>query len=711
MLIAVDTGGTFTDLIVQNGDELNRFKTPTTPLDPISGIFNGLTLAAERTGCSVQELVGSTTLFYHGTTRATNAVVTDSTAKTALLVTKGHPDILLFREGGRSDVFDYRKSFPPPYVPRRLTYEVPERIDASGRVVLPLDEATVEELITTQLVHEAVEAVAVCFLWSPVNSLHETRVGELLKRFLPEVPITLSHELNPVLREYRRASSAAIDASLKPLMGNYLQDLEIRLKEVGFSGRLLVLTSSGGVLDSAVVAEAPIHSIGSGPAMAPVAGRYFADLEATVENVIVADAGGTTYDVSLVQGGRIPTTRETWIGGEFSGHMTGFSSVDVKSLGAGGGSIARVDEGGLLSVGPQSAGAEPGPACYGRGGIEPTVTDACLVLGYLDPLYFLGGTMQLDVAAAEEAIKLKVAQKLDMNLLEAAAAILAVHTERMVRAIQEITVYQGIDPSTAVLISGGGASGFNAVDIARRLEVPIVIVPSVAAVLSAAGSLLADMTREYFQTRWMTTGDFDAGDAGKVIGELRRKCETFISDLEARDNQASIEYFIEARYPHQAWDLRVPLMMNNFADPSALGALRESFHRVHEEVFGIRDASSEVEIGAWGARAVCTLAETSPAGFRATSESSGTENGRSAKRKVYFDGRFVAAPVQRLDEMPPRTRLEGPAIIEEADTVIVVNPGAVALTTDSGNLLISPEGEMGDRYSGESTTRVVGATR
>jgi len=255
--------------------------------------------------------------------------------------------------------------------------------------VQPLDEAAVLEVIRA-LVDRQVEAVAVCLLWSIANPTHELRVGELLSKHLPGVPYTLSHRLNPTLREYRRASSTAIDASLKPIMTTYLRSLSGRLREAGFAGRLLMVTSNGGILDADAVAEAPIHAINSGPSMAPVAGRYYA-LQAAADTAVVADTGGTSYDVSLVRRGSIPWTRETWLGRPYVSHMTGFPSVDVKSVGAGGGSIAWVDDGGLLYVGPQSAGSVPGPVCYGRGGIQPTVTDAALVLGYLDPEFFLRG--------------------------------------------------------------------------------------------------------------------------------------------------------------------------------------------------------------------------------------------------------------------------------------------------------------------------------
>jgi len=399
MRLAADTGGTFTDLVVEAGEEVRLYKASTTPREPADGILDAIGLAAADAGSAPADFLGSAELFIHGTTRAINAILTGTTARTALLCTRGHPDMLLLREGGRTEPFNWSYGYPDPYIPRALTYEITERVGSQGEVVQELDEQAAVATIG-RLAADGVESVAVCLLWSIANPAHELRLGELLEQHMPGVPYTLSHALNPTLREYRRASSTAIDASLKPLMTRYLDSLEVRLRAEGFGGRLLMVTSSGGVIDAADMGAAPIHSINSGPAMAPIAGRHYAALDGLSENAVVADTGGTSYDVTLVRRGRIPVTRETWLGIEYEGHITGFPAVDVRSVGAGGGSIAWIDAGGLLHVGPQSAGADPGPVCYGRGGEVPTVTDACVVLGYIDPDYFLGGTMELDAAGS-----------------------------------------------------------------------------------------------------------------------------------------------------------------------------------------------------------------------------------------------------------------------------------------------------------------------
>ena len=363
--------------------------------------------------------------------------------------------------------------------------------------------------------------MAVCLLWSIVNPVHELRVGELLEQHLPGVPYTLSHALNPSLREYRRAASAAIDASLKPLMTRYLASLEQRLRDAGFDGRLLMVTASGGVLDADTMAAAPIHSINSGPSMAPVAGRYYAEREAGATTAVIADTGGTSYDVGLVRHGRIPWTRESWLGRQYESDLTGFPSVDVKSIGAGGGSIAWVDEGGLLHVGPGSAGADPGPACYARGGVHPTVTDAAVVLGYIDPGYFLGGAIALDVQAARQAIERDIGAPLNLTPEDAAIAVLRLATEHMVRAIEDITLGRGIDPRDAVLVGGGGAAGINAVAIAKRLGCTRVVFPDLGAALSAVGALISDLTAEYGATFRARSDAFDLAAATRRARRAR----------------------------------------------------------------------------------------------------------------------------------------------------------------------------------------------
>ena len=689
---AIDTGGTFTDLVVDSGGSSLRFyKRPTTPSNPIDGLLDVLGAAAADHGLTVEDLLGRGDSLVFGTTRATNAVITGATARTALLCTQGHPDVLLFREGGgRTALFDYSQEYPAPYVPRSLTFEIPERIHADGSVGLPLDEVAVRGIVAA-LQRCNVEAVAVCLLWSIVNPRHEQRVGELLAELAPDLPVTLSHALNPSLREYRRASSAAIDASLKPLMSRFFRELEATLVRRGFTGRLLIMTSSGGVLDAHGVAEHPIHSIGSGPAAAPIAGRHFALTDSGSDTVLVTDAGGTTYDVSLVRRGQIPWTRETLVGHPTYGYITGFPSVDVKSVGAGGGSIAWVDDGGLLHVGPQSAGADPGPACYGRGGQRPTVTDACLLLGYIDPEYFLGGEMTVSVDLARAALAGDVADPLGLDLHEAASAVLGLAIERMVTAIEGITLSQGIDPSRAVMVGGGGGAGLYSVGIARRLGVREVILPDIAAALSASGALVSDLQTIFATTCVMTTDTLDLGRAAQVLAGLKHKAEEFVASAGAGARSQEIQFSVEARYPHQVWEIEVPLRHGTLSTAEQIADLCEDFHRVHEDLFAVRDKNSAVEIVTWRAHARCSLR----AGLSsATPEASTREMG--THRPAYFPTTgLVDTPVLAHRDLPIGDRRTGPLIVESPVTTVVLDERAAIERTSSGSLRITPLGDPG----------------
>lgn len=682
MRFATDTGGTFTDLIIEDDDgSISLYKAPTVPSDPPAGVLDALTVAADARGVSLRTLLTGADTFIHGTTHAINAIITGRTARTALIVTEGHGDILTFREGGRSNPFDNTVPYPQPYVPKSLTFEVTERILGSGEILRPIGDAQIRSIIQDMQSAE-VEAIAVAFLWSTINPAHELRVGELIKKYLPETSYSLSHKVNATLREFRRASAAAIDASLKPLMTDYLSGLDDRLRESGFLGNLMVLTSAGGMVSASEVAAAPISVINSGPSMAPVAGRYYADLENVPQSVIVADTGGTTYDISLVRNGEIPMTRDLWIGQPYLGQLAGYPSVDVKSVGAGGGSIASVDQVGMLHVGPASAGADPGPVCYSRGGIQPTVTDACVVLGYIDPDFFLGGAMRLDAAAAKAAIEQNIGKALGKTAEEAAWSILEVATENMVQAIQEVTVNQGMDPAEATLIGGGGAAGLNSLFIARRLGSPLLLIPETGAAMSAAGAMISEVAREFAVSIHTSTAAPDRKGIARVLADLRRNCATFSHHVEA---EGVISFVAEARYEGQAWEIDVPFPGCGLSKEEDIARFVETFHATHHQIFSVRDEDSAVELLGLRARVSC---RTRPAkSFRLTANETSDEAKYS--RPAYFtDLGWIDTPVRRLESIAPAEMMAGPALIESSFTTVVVDPHARYRRSQNGSLLI-----------------------
>ena len=696
--ISVDTGGTFTDVVDDERGHLRIGKALTSRERAYDGIRLGLAQIAPELGLSVEELLSQTEVFAYGTTRSTNAIVEGTTGRTAFFTTEGFPDILLLREGGKLDPFK-QIPYPPPYVPRYLTFEIAERMDSEGTPFVPLDENSVLRAIEEARALRA-EAVAVSLLWSIANPAHELRVAELLDAQWPDVPYTLSHRLNPIIREYRRASSTAIDASLKPVIQDYLATMERDLEQAGFRGRLLISTSFGGSWRPQAIVDRPIYSVGSGPSMAPVAAVAYAREELhEPDELIVCDTGGTTFDVGLVSGGQINYTAETWLGGRWIGHITGIRSVDVKSIGAGGGSIVWIDPGGLLRVGPRSAGADPGPACYGLGGTSPTVTDAAVALGWIDPGYFLGGRLQLDADAARDAIDTADAGPLGLTIEEAAYAALTIASENIVGAIREITIARGIDPREVAIVAGGGASGLSIVPIARELGCARVLLPSTAGALSACGALYADVIDEFSRSLYAETRTLDRDAVNAVLDEIGAAADAFLSELgDAEPLETRKEFGVEARYRAQVWELEVPIPAR-LEDDKDVAALEEAFHATHERVFAVREPGQYLECLLWKARATAVLAKPDVRSRDLPAEG-------DPEPVELADGYFPdlgLAPVPRYDgaALAQGARVDGPGIIREPTTTVVVYPGSSATVTARGNYLL----EIGD---GPRATALVG---
>lgn len=683
--ISVDTGGTFTDVVVQSpGGHLVIGKALTTPDRIFNGMRDALVVAASDLSLSLEDLLGQSELLIYGTTRSTNAIVQGKVAKTAFLTTEGFPDVLVTREGGKFGPHDFSYDFPKPYIPRRYTFEVEERVSSEGEIVTPLDEAQARG-VARQLVKDGFEAAAICFLWSVANPIHEKRMAEIMAEEAPGIAVSLSHILVPIVREYRRASTTAIDASIKPLMQGHLREMQADLRAAGFRGNLFVSTSAGGCTHVDDLVEKPIHTVKSGPAMAPVAGRAFSVMEDLGNDVIICDTGGTTFDVGLVREGELKYTRETWLGGQWMGHLTAMPSVDVRSVGAGGGSIAWLDEGGLLRVGPMSAGSVPGPVCYGRGGDKPTVTDAAVVLGYIDPDYFLGGRMKLDVAAARRVIE-ALAGELGATVEKTAFAILNIANEHMINAIQDITVAEGFNPAEAVLVAGGGAAGINIVPIARELGVRTVLVPKTAGALSASGMQFSDIVFEESGNRVTITGRFDAEGVNKVLDEIDARLTKSVNELKMADNAPSKrEYTVEARYLTQVWELDPSLPVERFGDGADVAQLVESFHKAHERVFAVRDEAGQVECLNWRGRLTVELGTKS----LASAESRTGVSQAVGRRQSFFGEGAVDVPIYRGDQLAMDQEIVGPAIIEEPTTTLVVYPGSTARLTAGSNYVIS----------------------
>ena len=680
MRAAIDIGGTCTDFVLESGQEHFAYKYRTIPDDLVSGVLHGLEKISAAQGCSLSALLGELSTIVHGTTVATNALLTGNVARTALLVTEGHRDIMVLREAGRFGLplFDHGIPNPDPFIERALTFEIPERIDFGGCVVRELDESRVVE-VAHGLVEEDIEAAAVCFLWSIANPRHELRVRSLLAQHAPEVQVALSHRVNPCVREYRRASSTCIDAALKPLVGKYVNRLRDALREHGFNGELWLSTSEGTILPAERIS--PIHQVRSGPALGPVAAAWaLAEERADAPLAILIDAGGTTFDVSLLREGRAARSQETWIGTPYLGHMTGFPSVDVRSVGAGGGSIARLEEGRLLRVGPKSAGALPGPACYGRGGSDATLTDASVILGFQDLSSFIGIPHDESHALAEDAVSKAVAEPLGIGVERAAEAIFAVFLEECAAAISEMSVEQGIDPRGAWLVATGGSAGIAAWALAKRLGCGSVLFPPTAAVNCAAGGLLSDISQRFSVTRPVLGQEANETLMSEVAAGLETQCSRFASELEVAPRDLRIEFSVVAKYHNQSWEIEVPLRPEQHRTREALTAL---FHVEHERHYHHRDPGSEVAFITW--QALATLPRPATKASLATSAAMRART----RRGVRFPGRGKRqVDVIGALELSPGDVREGPLIVETPLTTIVVDPDSAISASESGALII-----------------------
>ncbi|TPI21497.1 hydantoinase/oxoprolinase family protein [Mesorhizobium sp. B4-1-1] len=674
----IDIGGTFTDLVLyREGADLEIHKSPTTPGMFERGFIDVLEVAARSHDMALADFLSKMNMIVHGTTVSTNALVEGKVAPTGLICNAGHPDILTLRESPRKRAFNIKIDFPPPYIHRSRTCEVRGRIDSMGNEVEGLNDDDVRAA-ARHLKACGVEAIAVCLLWSIVNSTHECRVREIIEEELPGIPVTLSHELNPIPREYRRTISTAINASLYPIVSEYVGNLTRALKKAGYDGELLIANCVGGMMPPEEIVARPIYSVMSGPTLAPIAATSLTD----ASNVIVVDMGGTTFDVSALRDRHLVVTPEATFGME----MLGIPKIDVRSVGAGGGSIAWVDVGGLLRVGPHSASAVPGPACYGRGGTEPTVTDANVVLGIIDPDYFLGGRIKLDRAKAEAAVG-KIAKQLKIGLMEAAYAIYTTTNHNMIGAIEDITVNEGIDPRDSYVVSGGGATACHIGDMARILGIKSFMVPRFAAGLSAYGGLISDIRWEETGTLNTTDRDFDLAGVNRLLASLKRRGGAFLkrSGLDAKWQR--FEFAFQGRYLYQSWDIEVPfdLPEGKFAT-GALAELVAAFHAQHERIYTIKDEADTVEFTTWKVRAIGDTGGKARRGSP-LSPQQGKIRPKSS-RNIYFDKGYRDVPVYDASLIGAGAKLEGPAVLELPTTTILLLYDQKVQVDGQGNILV-----------------------
>lgn len=661
--IGVDVGGTYTDVVaIDQAGKAVFAKSPSTPADQSVGVMAGLEELARRLKVTREEMLARTDRLVHGTTVATNALLERKGAKVALITTEGHRDVIEMREGLKGDRYDLRSPPPEPLVARGLRFGVRERLKADGAVAMPLDDQSLGDAIAA-IRRSGATSVAICFLHSYLNPDHEIAAAQRLARELPGVSISRSSDVLPQIKEYERVSTTIVNAYVGPLVRHYLTNLERRLVEAGLKGTLFIILSHGGMAPVEEASRLAAGTVLSGPAGGISGGRRCADLLG-IPDLVPFDMGGTSTDISLISEGRASLSAE----GTLAGQRIALRSLDIASIAAGGGSIASVDAGGTLRVGPESAGSVPGPACYGNGGTAATVTDANVVLGYLDADAFMGGKRPLDRAAAEGAVD-RVAASLGLTRLDAAAGIYRMINLKMADGIRLMTLRRGVDPRRFALLSFGGAAGLHAAEVARELDIKRIIVPLAASVLSAWGMLTSDLRYEMSRTHYGAGSRISADEVRKLFAQLEQQAAGRLRSWFG--GPMTVERSAEMRYGEQIFEIDVALDNLDWNDASLVDRIEDRFHRRHEELYTY--ASPNQEVVFVNAR-VAAVGEVSQRGGDLRPETSVMACSPRTTRQAFF-GQWREIPVYSLDTLQPGHTFMGPAIVEAETTTVIVDTG------------------------------------
>ncbi len=679
----VDTGGTFTDcVVIDDNGVIHTFKELSTPKDPSIGLYNVIKKAASYFKQDLSEFLGNLDFFAHGTTVATNTLLTGTGAVTGLILTKGFRDTIEMRRAHKNNIWDLYLPVPTPLVPRYLRLGVDERVDSNGDILRPLIEDEVRAACAKFKKYD-ISAVAVNLLFSFLNDKHEKRIREIVSEELPEVFISISSEVLPQIREYERSSTTVANAYVGPKLTVYLETLEEKLKRDGLSRAFYVTASNGGVMTADTAIRHASATLLSGPAAGAVGTIYFSKLLGR-ENLILMDMGGTSFDVTLIHDGGVTLSTE----GEIAGYRVAKPMIDIHTVGAGGGSIAWIDSGGMLKVGPASAGSDPGPVCYMLGGEEPAVTDANLLLGYLNKEYFLGGEMKVDADRAAAAVEKKIAGPLGFTVDEAAYGIFSIINQNMADAAKVVSVQKGHDPREFTLISAGGACSIHACKIAEELGSGTVIVPKAASVFCALGMLESDIKLDNVKTYNALIPGIDLDDFNKTIKEVEQKALKELLQEGVEKERATLQRHLDMRYVGQHHEVTVDIPSGCRIEKNHISEIAEAFHRVHEKLYTYSTPENPLEImslrvTAVGAVDKAVMAETSMSGSDLQSAFKNT-------RRAYFPekGGFIEVPVYDRNKLAEGNELEGPAIVEERITTVIVHPGWKLKIDAYGNIVM-----------------------
>jgi N-methylhydantoinase A len=677
--IGVDIGGTFTDIVAFRDGEVHVTKTPSTPDSPDDGVVNGLEKSRDDAGFAF----GDVGFLSHGTTVATNAVLEGTWAETALVTTEGFRDVLEIARQNRPDIYDFDAEKPAPIVPRDRRFEVPERLDERGTVLQDLEDDAVRE-VAAAIADSGVDSVAISLLFAFENDDHERRVADRLRDEGLDVSYSLSSDVLPEIREYERTLTTALNAALKPVMDSYIGNLQREVGAQGVGAELKILQSNGGLITAEAARERPVNTLLSGPA-GGVQGATYVAQQCGVDDVITMDMGGTSCDVSLVEGGDPLVSTDVSVGD----YAVGVPAIDIHTVGAGGGSIAWMDEGGALRVGPRSAGADPGPISYGRGGTEPTTTDAHLLLGRLDPDRFLSGELDVAVSEVRDAFDERLGDELGTTPREAAQGVLDVANANMQRALRVVSVERGYDPRDFSLVAFGGAGPLHACRLAETLDVPEVIVPQTAGVLSALGLLVSDVLYDYSVSRVRQWRDLSPATLRRTFADLHERGEQRLADEGVAPTDRRYDRVADLRYVGQSFDVSVSVPDGDL-DAATLDTVVQRFHERHERRYGHADPSEPAELVTLRLRARGLV--DSPALSPPATEGS-VEDAIREVRTVTYDGDPHETPVLDRATLPVDATFDGPAVVEGKESTVVVHPGQTADVDEYGNLVVDTGGD------------------
>jgi N-methylhydantoinase A len=683
--IGVDVGGTFTDFFVWSSDgSVATYKVLSTPEDPSVGVLDGLRRIAEGRGVDVEEFVSEVMTIVHGTTVTTNAVLTRSGAKTGLLTTEGFRDALEMRRGVREEQYNNRYTNVTPLVPRYLRAPVRGRLDYQGDELHPLEVGDVRAAVEL-FAGEGVEAVAICLMNSFADDAHERAAAAIVEAELPDAYLSVSSQVLPTIRFYNRVSTTVLNSYVGPILRDYLDSLTRKLSEVGFEGVLLIMQSNGGVALPEVAADRPVTTLLSGPAGGPEAAVLHTRAHER-EDCIVVDMGGTSFDASLVRDGEATMYNES----EIDRLRIALPMLAITTIGAGGGSVGWIDEGGLLRMGPQSAGARPGPACYGRGGEQPTCTDANVLLGYLDPAYFAGGSMPLRPELARAAIERHVAGPLGMRVEEAAAGMYRVINTNMAHGVREITVERGLDPREFPMVVAGGAGALHACMIADELEIPTLVVPSTASVLCAVGMMLSDLRHDFVRSYVGRFGDLDQAHLQKLVAAMVDEGSGQLRAEGIASDRIEHQVYLDLRYVKQYHEVTVAVPTGAI-ETGDLDSIASAFHREHDRLYGydLANQGTELELINVRVRAIGRTEKPGLPTFAPGGEDPGTALKGTRSAFVPEVDAFSEIPVYDGHALRPENVIDGPALIERVDTTIFVSGSYEARVDDHLSCLLS----------------------